>query len=155
MLGSQYSVLDIEAFAARFYGQKPILITPYGYPVRFADLAAGAVTTQTLNIAANADFIMLGLSCRVLVDSADEEQVVSTLPVPLVRALITDSGTGENFTNGTVDLGNYVQQGYVKQLPYPRLLTGKTAVSVQLSSYSAEAYALIELYFDGVQVRAY
>jgi hypothetical protein len=153
-MNNGFSFLDIEAFANRFYQGRRLLITPYAYPIRFEGLAPNVPTTLTVNIAANADFIMLSAAARASVADPDDPVTVSSLLAPTVRALFTDSGSGENFTNGTIDLQNYVQLGYVYSLPYPRFLTGRTVVSTQVNNYGAETYDHLEIALIGVQVRA-
>lgn len=155
------SYLDIEAFASRFYrdaaGQPlPLLITPYGYPVLFTAIAPGATQTKTLNIAANADFVLLKINARSVVSGETDTQTVSTQPLPQVRLFITDSGTGENFTNTEVDINNYTSISWLQGLPYPRILSGKSSLQIQARNFGAtDTEGTLEVYFDGVQVRAY
>lgn len=157
MNGFSYS--EIEAFVSKFYVDqngmpRRLQITPYGYPITFSSLAQGASSTATLNISANADFVLLGLHYRANIGAA---QTVSNKTAAFIRMLITDAGTGENFTNSAVDLENYCTNGhYDNGLPYPRILTGKSSLTIQLTSYAptAETYA-VDLYLEGVQVRAY
>jgi hypothetical protein len=81
---------------------------------------------------------------------------VSTKVAPLARVLITDSGTNEQFTNAAVDLENYSTNGnIINNLPYPRIISGRSTLTVQLSSYEASATINIDLSFSGVLVRAF
>lgn len=155
-----YSISDIEAFCARFYQNadgtpRRLLITPYGYNVSFASLAQNASASQTLNIAANADFIMLTIHHRASIGTA---QNVSTKTAPYVRLLITDSGSNEQFTQSPVDLENYSTNGnIINRLPYPRIVSGRSTLTIQVSNYAptAETYSTLDLFFEGVLVRAY
>ena len=118
MQSQTFSIGEIEAFASKFYAGRALLLTPYGYNLTFSGLAAGASATQTLNIAANADFIALTIHHRSNVAAA--AQNVSTKSAPLARILITDSGSNEQFTNSAVDLENYSTNGnIINTLPYP------------------------------------
>lgn len=148
------NIADIEAFASKFYQGRPLLLVPYGYNLTFSSLAAGASATQTVNIAANADFIITGLHHRANVAAAGQN--VSTKTAPLARILITDSGSNEQFTNSAVDLENYSTNGnIINKFDYPRIVSGRSTLTVQLSSYEASQTLNIDIFFEGVLVRAY
>jgi len=154
MQSESFTIGEIEAFASKFYGGRPLLLTPYAYNLTFSSLAAGASATQTLNIAANADFIMLGMHHRANVAAAGQN--VSTKTAPLARVLITDSGSNEQFMNSAVDLENYSTNGnIINKLDYPRIISGRSTLTVQLSSYEASQTLNVDLAFEGVLVRAY
>lgn len=155
MDAQQYSATDIEAFVARFYQGRAMSIVPYGYTLTFLALAQHGVATQTLNITANADFMLLGLRHRAQIGAA---QTISTKTAPFVRALITDSGSNEQFTNSAVDLENYSTNGsFPRDLSYPRIISGRSTLTVQLTNYAptAETYTSIDLHLSGVLLRAY
>ena len=83
-------------------------------------------------------------------------QTVSTKTAPLARILITDSGTNEQFTNAAVDLENYSTNGnIVNDLPYPRIVSGRSTLTIQLTSYEATNTLNIDLSLEGVLVRAF
>lgn len=149
-----HSYTEIETFASKFYQGRPLLLTPYGYNLTFSSLAAAASATQTLNIAANADFIVTGIHHRATVAAA--AQTVSNKSAPLARILITDSGSNEQFTNSAVDLENYSTNGnIINKFDYPRIISGRSTLTVQLTSYEASQTLNIDIYFEGVLVRAY
>ena len=149
-----HSYAEIETFASKFYQGRPLLLTPYGYNLTFSSLAAAASATQTLNIAANADFIVTGIHHRATVAAA--AQTVSNKSAPLARILITDSGSNEQFTNSAVDLENYSTNGnIINKFDYPRIISGRSTLTVQLTSYEASQTLNIDIYFEGVLVRAY
>lgn len=154
MQSEAYSIADIEAFASKFYQGRALLLTPYGYNLTFSSLAAGTSATQTVNIAANADFIITGLHHRANVAAAGQN--VSTKTAPLARILITDSGSNEQFTNSAVDLENYSTNGnIINKFDYPRIVSGRSTLTVQLTSYEASQTLNIDVFFEGVLVRAY
>lgn len=154
MQSQSFSIGELEAFASKFYGGRALLMTPYGYNLTFTGLAPAATATQTLNIAANADFIALTLHHRANVAAA--AQNVSTKPAPLARILVVDSGSNEQFTNAAVDLENYSTNGnIINSLPYPRIISGRSTLTVTLSNYDAAATYNIDVFFEGVLVRAY
>lgn len=154
MQSEQASYSDIEAFASKFYQGRPLLLVPYGYNLTFSSLAAGTTATQIVNIAANADFILTNIHHRANVAAAGQN--VSTKVAPLTRILITDSGSNEQFTNSAVDLENYSTNGNITNyLAYPRIISGRSTLTVQLSSFEASQTLNIDVFFEGVLVRAY
>lgn len=154
MQSEQYSYPEIESFASKFYNGRPLLITPYGYNLTFSSLAAAGSATQVINIAANADFIMTGLHHRANVAAANQN--VSTKTAPLARILITDSGSNEQFTNSSVDLENYSTNGnIINKFDYPRIISGRSTLTIQVTSYEASATLNLDIFFEGVLVRAF
>lgn len=151
---SRYSIQEIEQFTNRFYQGRPLLLVPFGYGATFAALAPAAQQTQVIAIAANADFMMLGIRHRANIAAA---QVVSTKTSPFARLLITDTGSNEQYTNGAVDLENYSQNdGKDVELSYPRIIGGRSSLNLTLTSYApiAETYS-IDVFLDGLLIRAY
>lgn len=149
------SFSEIESFASRFYPGKKLLITPYAYTTTFLALAQNASASNVISIAANADFILLGFNHRAQIGAA---QTVTSKTAPYVRMLVTDSGSNEQFTSGAVDLENYSANGDVDHaLNYPRIVSGRTALTVQVTNYAptAETYTSLDIMLDGVLVRAY
>ena len=107
---------QLEAYAGRFYGGRPLLITPYAYTVTFSSLAPAATANQIVNIAANADFIVTEFHTRANVGGA--AQTISNMTAPQVRMLVTDSGSNEQFTQSAVDI-LLIQQLVILQMNCP------------------------------------
>jgi len=145
---------QLEAYAGRFYGGRPLLITPYAYTVTFSSLAPAATASQIINVAANADFIVTEFHSRSNIGGA--AQTVSNMTAPQVRVLITDSGSNEQFTQAAVDIIAYTTAGnFDNPLPYPRIVSGRSTLTVQLSNYSSTETYNIDVVATGVLVRAY
>ena len=145
---------QLEAYAGRFYGGRPLLITPYAYAVTFTALAPAATANQIINVAANADFIVTEFHSRSNVGGA--AQTVSNMTAPQVRVLVTDSGSNEQFTQAAVDIITYTTAGnFDNPLPYPRIVSGRSTLTVQLSNYSSTETYNIDIVASGVLVRAY
>lgn len=146
---------ELESFISRFYEGRRVLITPYGYSATFAAVAQNATQTQNINIAANADFIFIGMRHRMWLAAAG--QTVSTKNTPIGRVLLIDSGSNEQFTQQPVQLDNFsTNDAKVLELPYPRILAGRTTLTVQYTNNSPAAESQnIEIFLNGVQVRAY
>lgn len=144
----------IELFLAKFYGGRKLQIVPYGYNVTFLALAPTVTATQIVNIAANADFCLLRLNHRANVAAA--AQTVSSKTAPLCRVLVTDSGSNEQFTAQAVDLENAsTNDAKNNLLPYPRVISGRSTLTVQLANYDAAATYNVDIFFEGVLVRAF
>ncbi|NBR70959.1 MAG: hypothetical protein EBT75_02495 [Proteobacteria bacterium] len=158
MQSEGFSISDIESFASRFYGGRPLLLTPYAYNTTFTTLTQSTSQTNIVNITANADFILLMFHHRAVVDTT-AIQTVSTKNAPYVRMLVTDSGTNEQFTNSAVDLENYSTNGnIINILEYPRIISGRSTLTVQVTNYATAAagtLAVLDVMLGGVLVRAY
>ena len=149
-----YNFLDIQAFAAAIYKNRALLMVPYGYTATFTSIAQGATQSSQLSITANADFILTGLRYRAAISAA---QTISTKTAAFCRLLIVDSGSNEQFTNSAVDLENYAQNGQDDRgLAFPRFIQGRTSLSLTLTNCAptAETYSTVDIFFDGVLVRA-
>lgn len=163
-----YSISEIEAFCNRFYQEevpmpdgstvlrnRKLLITPHAIPTTFLNVAPGVAQNAIVTMAANADFILLGFHHRATLASA---QTAASKVCPFVRMLLTDSGTNEQFTSSAVDLEAYSSNAnVVNALPYPRVLSGRTTVTMTVTSFApiAETYAVLDIIMEGVLVRAY
>lgn len=150
----RYSFLDLQAFASAIYNGRQLLMVPYAYNVTVLALAQNGVSNQSLSITANADFILTGMKYRAQIGAA---QTVSNKTAAFVRVLITDSGSNEQFTNAAVDLENYsTNGGDSRDLPFPRFIQGRTALTMQFTNYAptAETYTSIDFMLEGVLVRA-
>ena len=153
---SSYTMQDVEAFASKFYAGRQLLLTPYAYNTTFTGLAPAATASNIINIAANADFILLMLHHRAS-GTAATSSTAATKVCPFVRILITDSGSNEQFTNSAVDLENYsTNANIVNDLPYPRIISGRSTLTVQVTNYdTTTTYSTLDVLFEGVLVRAY
>lgn len=147
-------IQDIEAFAARFYQGRQLLLTPYSYQTIFLALAQNGSASNVITMQANADFLLLGLRHRAQIGAA---QTISTITAPFVRCLITDTGSNEQFTNTSIDLNNFAPAMAVDlTLSYPRLISGRSTLQVAVNNYAptAETYTSIELSLYGCLIRA-
>lgn len=149
-----YTFPQLQNWLRVLYKNRPLVIVPYAYNLSFTNLAQNTTQTQQLSITANADFVLLSLSHRARLAAA---QTLSTITAPFCRLQITDSGSNEQFFGQAVDLTNVSNGGQEwRELPFPRWVGGRTALTVQLSNYAptAETYS-IENTFAGVLVRGY
>lgn len=152
----QYSIESVQRFIAPSYRGRQIGLLPYAYSLTFTSFAQNATASQQLSIQASADFLLLGVKYRAQIGTA---QTISNKTAAFVRMLITDNGSGEQFTASAVDLENYCANGRTEAgvLPYPRLIAGRSSLTVALTGYqpTAETYTTIDLLFEGVNIRVF
>ena len=157
----RYSIQEIRDYLRTLYWPTlapdqpvpPLLLTPYAYTLTFA-VAQNASQTLIQTITSNADFLLLGLRHRANIAAA---QNVSTKTAPFARVMIIDSGSNEQFTQAATDFENISENGNVaRNLPFPRLIRGKSSLSVTVSNYApvVETYGL-DICFEGINVRLY
>ena len=155
-MNDKYSTSDLEAFLSRFYNGRDLFISPYGYNTTFLALAQNTTQTNTKTISGNADFCLLNINFRAQIGAA---QNAGNVTAPFVRMLISDSASGEQFTDTPVDLMNYATgYAYTDPLPYPRIIAGRSALNIQVTNFSpgaGETYTTLDIFLEGVQVRAY
>lgn len=154
---SAYTIADLESYVSRFYQGRPLLITPYAYNLTFTptQLAAGATTSRVINIAANADFVATEFAYHAA-SGTPASQTTANEDIPFIRMLVTDSGSNEQFTNAAVDINTYAsREAFLRPLPYPRIVSGRSTLTVQLTNYSSTVPYSLDLTLNGVLVRAY
>lgn len=146
----RYTIDDVQRYARRFYGNNSILVTPFGYPVQFSNIAV----PQTVQIQANADFLLFGVRYRVLDSSTVANKAASRLTVD-----IRETGSKEPFTDSPVILENYAGNSMgSRELDYPRFLAGGSTVQLTLDNPfdDPDSYTNgLEFYMSGVMVRVF
>ncbi len=159
-----YNLDVIQKFVQQVYTspttQQPVGISqlqliPYFYTLTFTGLAQNGTQTQQLSINADADFVLTGFGYHVSIGAV---QTATNMTIPFIRMLITDSATNQPFMNGPVDLSVISRSplGDEVAMPYPRLVAGRSSLTVQVSNYApaAETYAF-DLLLHGVAVKIY
>lgn len=154
-----FNISDIERFCELMYNvpRDQLYLVPYSYPITFADFAPTEQRTGVINLSANGDFILTDISYTALVEGETDETIF-TKAVPDVRALISDASSGSPFTQNAVILETYAANGLgPAQLPFPRLLSGRGAINVQISNLNnaAATYEFLQIALHGVLVRAW
>lgn len=131
------------------------VVLPKFYSVTFTAIAVGATATQQIQIGANGDFFLTALRFRASLAGA--AQTISTVPVPNVRALITDSGSDEQWMNQAVDLSTIANTEGVAQydLPFPRVISGRSTLTIQLTSFEAANTPVIDFTAVGAFVKLF
>lgn len=153
-----YDFASLQAWIEALYVNNGIndrlWIEPYDYPLSFAALAPGATQTQTIQINANADFVIAQLSYHANI--AVGAQNVGNKTVAAARVQIVDTGSARPFFASAADLENVCANASPQRVrPYPRWTSGNTSLSVAMSNYSpAETYN-IEFLVSGASVRGF
>lgn len=146
----RYTIDDIQRYTRQFYGQNSILVTPFGYPVFFTDIAI----PQTIQIQANADFLLFGVRYRVVDPSSIVNKAASALTL-----VVRESGSKEPFTDTPVILENYARNAIGgRELDYPRFLAGGSDVQFTLANTFGDAHNYdngLELYLTGTMIRVF
>jgi hypothetical protein len=119
------------------------------YVVRVSALAAGASASASINIEANSDFVWVKTCYNA--DVAGAAQNEDSRTIPLVRASITDSGSGVNLQNSPVPVSAMAgHEGLPQVLSQPRTFSANSNVSFTFSNYSAATtYANLEVSLIG------
>lgn len=149
----QYSIADIQRYVQRFYGSHRLMLTPFAIPILFDEaLASGQQLFRTVNVQANADFVLLDLSYKV-----NQSATIETKSEAMVTLLLRESGSKAPFTDSPVMLPNYASNGIEQRtLPYPRFLAGATSVEAILDNVSQFDYtAGVEALLNGFLVRVF
>lgn len=133
-------------------GQNRVLAEDFFiYTLTFSALANGASAVQNLSIQADSDFVLQKLSFQA--DIAAATQTDSSRVVPLVSAVITDSGSGRQFSNSAVSIPTLFGTGeFPFILPQPKRFAARSTINVNLSNYSNATTYNIYLSFIGKKV---
>jgi hypothetical protein len=138
-----------KEIASRVGGNQPRFEDQYSYVTRVTTLAAGTTDTFNLQIEADAYFVITKMS--YVADIAGAAQTESSRVIPLVRCLITDTGSGRNLMSQAVDLSALAgHEGLPFINPVARWVMPNSAINIQFSNYSAATtYANVSLYLHG------
>lgn len=126
----------------------------YTYQVSFtaANLTSGATLNGSINIDADSDFVWQ--KAIYFADDAAADQTDSSRIIPLVTAIITDTGSGRQLMQAGVPVPSIFGTGQLPfVLPIPRLFFASSTISVQVANFNAAtAY---DLYLSFVGFKAY
>jgi hypothetical protein len=143
-----FQISDLQAYASRFYGGAPILLTPFAYTATFGSIADTVTDQVIINVASNADFIFTELAYNVILN----EPGVADTQVLLVKLQIEDTGSNEKFFNDPVMLDNCCNNAWGPQaFAFPRFVSGKTALKVNATNVSG-LFNVGQTYSDGFDV---
>ena len=121
----------------------------YIYRAAVADLAAGATSVDSVEVEADADFIVEKIT--YMCDIAGASQTEATRLLPLVRCQVQDTGSGRNLFNEFVDLSTFGGSG---NLPFilsmPRRFSSRSTFVTTFNNYSAATtYSNVSISYIG------
>lgn len=123
----------------------------YIYSVEFDALLSGTTATGQIPIQADSDFILQKLT--QFSDIAAAAQTANTRVVPLVSALITDTGSSRQLMDRAIPLSNMFGIAEVPFiLPAPRNFRANSVINIQLTNFDAAADYNVKLAFIGHKV---
>jgi hypothetical protein len=156
-MGMMYTIPLIQAYLEQsIYANevaqgKKIALKSYAYSINGLSLAPAATSTQIVNIQANADFLCTHLSHHA--NLAGAAQTVSSKVEPLIRLLITDSASNEQWTNQAIDLACYsTNDAKLMMLPYPRFVGGRAQINLTFTSYEAANTDVLDFVLHGLNI---
>lgn len=117
-----------------------------------ASLAAAAQTTNVIQF--DLDSVFCWLKTVFFADIAGAVQTISSQVIPLATVLITDTGSGQAFSNAAIPVG---AQAGTAQLPFiepsPQFIQPNTSLQFQWTNYSAATtYANMRLELHGFKI---
>jgi hypothetical protein len=151
----RYQIEDIQNYLRRFYGTARLLVQPFGYPIAFNEnITSGTSFLRNVNIQANADFLLTGVSYQVLQSTFNN---VGDKQVAIATIDFRESGSKEPFTDLPVFLENYAENGIgSRNVDFPRFLAGGSNVECRLANIGPDAYASgIDVMLHGLLVRVF
>lgn len=118
------------------------------YEAEAVTIAVGGNVTDTIQIQADADFILQKLSYQA--DNAGAQTSVSARIVPNVNVQITDTGSSRRLFFAPVPISSVFGTGELPFiLPNPRLFRKTGVIQVDFTSFEAAATPTIRLAFIG------
>jgi len=123
----------------------------FTYSTLFTSIANGVTQTQSVNIQADSFFTIQKLAW--MADLAGAAVTASTVVVPLVKVLITDTGSGRQLMDQAIPLSTIFGTGQLPFiLPTPRIIQPSSTLQVQVTNYSAATtYTNLMLAFIGAK----
>lgn len=123
----------------------------FTYETDFAALANGATATNNIQVQADSDFKWLKATAAA--DIAGAPQTESSIVIPLVTILITDTGSGRQLMSAPVPIADIFGIGQLPFiLPLPRIFRARSSISVTVANYSAATTYNLRLSFIGTKI---
>lgn len=128
----------------------------FSYTLRFQSVAEAATPSQNLQIDAGSDFYLTALAYFATVNGNTAVLTVSSVAVPVVTALITDSGSNRQLMNAPVPISLIFGDGnHPHRLIHPRLFFRNSTITVLLAAADNSqnlTYDNIWLNFEGFRI---
>jgi len=128
-----------------------VIEEPFVYTADFANLAFGTTITDLIQIQADADFKIMAATFQANNNGAVLTD--STRPVPNVSVLLTDTGNGRNLMDQAIPIPCLFGTGELPFIwPVPKLMSARSTLQVQASSFEAAQAWDLTLHFIGVKL---
>jgi hypothetical protein len=132
---------------------KKIVTDFFVYSTTIASRAASTSHTNSIQIQANSHFEVQKLAFAWFYGGAVADPN-TTLAVPMVTVLITDTGSGRQWSDQAIQLTSLFGTGQLPAiLPTPRVLPAASQITVQVNNlFTGQALPLLTLAFIGRKV---
>ena len=125
----------------------------FHYPLRFTSISNTDVDTLSVSIDAGSDFFLTAVSYFATINGTTTGLTESTVTVPSVTLLITDSGSNRQLMQNPVPLALLAGDGnHPHRLIYPRLFLRNSNIQVQITSIDPITYSNVWVNFEGFRV---
>ena len=146
-----FNPTQLDRLLANAYPGDKIQTDFYVYSAVFLALAAGAAANQNVIIAADSDFVLLGMNAHANIANAGQTE--NTEVLPLCTLAITDTSSGRTLMDQAQPMSSIMgsaRQPYL--LPQPRLVPAKTVLQMAVTNFDAANTYNLRLSFIGVKV---
>jgi hypothetical protein len=157
-VNATYAQSDAQLAGAT--GVRPSRVfVPKRYAVLFTGIAPAATQALPVNISANGDFFLTRMLFAANI--ANAAQTNNTLVIPELRIQITDSGSDELFCNQACDIASVASLSTLSDTgggtdePYPRVITGRSTITVSITNNEAANTYNVEFILVGVLVKTW
>jgi hypothetical protein len=129
-----------------------VIEEPFVYTAQFDNLASGATATDLISIQADADFKIMAATFQVNNNGA--VLTSATAPnQPNVSVLLTDTGNGRNLMDQAIPIPCLFGTGQLPFIwPVPKLMSARSTLQVQATSFEAAQAWDLTLHFIGVKL---
>lgn len=125
----------------------------YTYTAEFLAVAPNATPSQIIQVDASAQFLLTAIAYQANAIPATSTYTESTNPIPLVRVLITDSGSAKQLMNNPVYLSNLGGvRGWPHRLIHPRFFDKSSAIQIQMTSDDGTTWGRIQIALIGFRI---
>jgi hypothetical protein len=138
----------LDVLLQQYYSGRIVIYEFYTYSILF-NFATNAVQAGVINIDANLDFIIQSGTYK---KDSGAAQTASGELISDATVLITDTGTGKQFSNQPIYVSTMFGNGQFPFVwPEPRLVRGKSTLQIQVQEFDGSTN-LLQLNFQGVNI---
>lgn len=125
----------------------------FSYPIRFQNIANAGIASINTQIDAGSDFFLTAITQFSTIDT--ESYLSSTLTVPAITVLLTDSGSNRQLMFNPVPLAAIAgDSNHPHRLIHPRLFLRNSNIQCQIASVDPATYTNIWINLEGFRIYA-